>query len=301
MPLVSVIIPFYRMERFLPEALASVAAQTWQEWEIIVADDASPTPAAPILDAFSATHGTTRLRLIRHPSNRGVGAARNSALAAARGDWFALLDPDDAWHPGFLSRTLGASAGPGPDLVAAVAECLDDRTRAVTGLIGPDQARIDRFPTSLFQANFLQPCATLVSRPAWERIGPFTEEPELQHHEDWDYWLRAVTAGCRFHFITEPLAIYRRHAAAASHDTLRMHRLAVRCLRRHRHLRPVPASKRRDIRIDYAREAFRIALEAGQWPAASDACSLLEIAPWRPRLWLRVIRLLTIYATRRRR
>src|SRR4051812_35558191 len=89
----SVLIPCYNAQQYLPEALASVCAQTRPVREIIVIDDGSLEP----VKAPTGWHGPP-LKIIRTP-NRGLPAARNLGLRHASGDFIGLLDADDAWHP----------------------------------------------------------------------------------------------------------------------------------------------------------------------------------------------------------
>jgi glycosyltransferase involved in cell wall biosynthesis len=100
-PAVSVVIPFYRA-RYLREALQSVQAQTFTDYEIIVVDDGSPDQAEVercLLD------GGARIRYLRQ-ENQGPAAARNTALRAARGRFVAFLDSDDTWEPTYLQEQV---------------------------------------------------------------------------------------------------------------------------------------------------------------------------------------------------
>lgn len=94
-PLVSVVLPTHNRSALLPRAIRSVLRQTYADFELIVVDDASSEDPTPIVDAF----GDDRIRLIRHPANRGNAAARNTAIRSARGRFLAFLDDDDEWSP----------------------------------------------------------------------------------------------------------------------------------------------------------------------------------------------------------
>ncbi len=113
-PLVSIIIPTHiSRPPFLAEALASVIAQDWTNWEVIVVDDGSPDPGA--LAELVNVDG--RIRVVRQDRG-GVARARNRGLAHARGDLVAFLDYDDVWYPRHLSTAVEALAA-GPGVVAA--------------------------------------------------------------------------------------------------------------------------------------------------------------------------------------
>jgi succinoglycan biosynthesis protein ExoO len=113
---VSVVIPAYNVAGFIGRAIASVQAQAVGDWEIIVVDDASADGTADIVRAMAAVD--PRIRLLRQDRNRGPSAARNRAIAAAAGDWIAVLDADDAWRPERLARLLATAAETGADFIA---------------------------------------------------------------------------------------------------------------------------------------------------------------------------------------
>src|SRR5208283_5320153 len=105
-PLVTVAIPCYNAEATVRFALESVISQTFQDFEIIVVDDASKDATREVIAGF----GDPRLRLIAHASNRGPAAARNTAFDAARGEWICTLDADDALAPDYLESLLRHAA-----------------------------------------------------------------------------------------------------------------------------------------------------------------------------------------------
>jgi glycosyltransferase involved in cell wall biosynthesis len=99
-PTFSVVIPTYGRPRFLAEALSSVLAQTYEDFECVVVDDASEEPATLPDDP--------RLRLVRRDKNGGPPAARNTGIDAARGKYVAFLDDDDLWEPHRLEEAREA-------------------------------------------------------------------------------------------------------------------------------------------------------------------------------------------------
>lgn len=90
---ISVIIPVHNRQNWIAETIQSVIEQTHPAYEIIVVDDGSDDKLEEAIQAF-----TGKIKLIRHPQNRGVSAARNTGAKAATGDWLAFLDSDDHWH-----------------------------------------------------------------------------------------------------------------------------------------------------------------------------------------------------------
>jgi len=106
-PLVSVLIIFYNPGRFFTEALESVVAQTFTDWELILADDGSTDGSYALAQEF-ARRFPDRVRVIQHPGgvNKGMSATRNLGLAAAQGTYLALLDADDIWTPNKLTEQV---------------------------------------------------------------------------------------------------------------------------------------------------------------------------------------------------
>src|ERR1700739_309533 len=118
-PRVSVIIPAYNASRYIPEALDSVFAQSFQDLEVIVVNDGSPD--TPQLQEALRRYAD-RLVCIEQP-NRGVSAARNLAIQNARGDLLAFLDADDVWLPQYLEVQVNF-LNEHPGAVAAISDVL---------------------------------------------------------------------------------------------------------------------------------------------------------------------------------
>ncbi len=114
MPKISVIIPVYKVERYLDACVASVAGQTYPDLEIILVDDGSPDNCPALCDAWAAKD--TRIRVIHRP-NGGLSAARNSGLDIATGDFITFVDSDDKLEPQTLERALTAQQNTDADLV----------------------------------------------------------------------------------------------------------------------------------------------------------------------------------------
>ena len=102
-PTVSAVMPSYNRLNFLRAAVASVLAQTFTDWELIIADDGSDDETRQYLEGLRTTP-RIKLLLLKHCGN--PGAVRNAAVRAARGEWLAFLDSDDLWHPDKLATQL---------------------------------------------------------------------------------------------------------------------------------------------------------------------------------------------------
>jgi glycosyltransferase involved in cell wall biosynthesis len=191
-PRVSVVIPVYNTGRDIADALDSVFRQTFSSFEVIVVDDASSDS-----NALEAALGPflSRVIYIRHAVNRGAGAARNTALRIARGDYVAFLDADDLWRPEFLSRQVW--------FLDAHHECAlvysDARISGESPLAGkrfmetaPSLGDVTLF--SLIRQTCNIPLSTVVMRrePLFA-VGLFDEA--IRRGQDYDLWLRLAAAG----------------------------------------------------------------------------------------------------------
>ena len=113
---VSVVIPAFNAEATIERAVASACRQTERKLEIIVVDDASSDQTLAVI--AEAAKADARIRLLRQPANAGPAAARNRGIAAAKGDWIALLDADDSYFPERLAKLLDLADRVSADMVA---------------------------------------------------------------------------------------------------------------------------------------------------------------------------------------
>jgi len=188
-PLVSVVIPAFDAERHLAETLDSALAQKWPRCEVIVVDDGSTDGTAGVVRSRGG-----RVRLLQQ-ANAGGGAARNRGLREARGDFVALLDHDDLWHPETLEQQVAtALRHPESGLVACDGVEIGEAGVLSPRLLGPAAARrVDAAPTGeisdwlwaeLVERNFVSCFSqTLIPRAVLERIGPI----EIGRAEAYDY------------------------------------------------------------------------------------------------------------------
>lgn len=128
--MISVIMATYNRAATLPRAVDSVRRQTYEEWELIVVDDGSTDGTSGFLDELV----DPRIRIFRHPSNRGVTAAKNAGLDQIRGDWFTLLDSDDEMVPDALEAMVNCAERTGA--TAITCNCVDSTTGQFSG-VGP--------------------------------------------------------------------------------------------------------------------------------------------------------------------
>lgn len=216
-PRVSVLVPAFNGEKFVGEALASLAAQTFGDFEAIVVDDGSTDKTAAIVD--DAASRDRRFRLIRQ-QNGGTQDARNAALAAARGSWVALLDQDDVWLPAKLEAQLALAAkDPAVNLLFTNYRVWDGARTIETRYARPDKVPRGDVAARLAWSCLFQASTVMVPLSAVTAAGGF--DRRLRNAGDWDLWLRIAERGMRAAGTFEPLVLYRVWGGNESRDHVR--------------------------------------------------------------------------------
>lgn len=219
-PLISVVIPCYNHGGYLPEAVDSVLQQTWQDLEIIVVDDGSTeNDTVAILGSFNRP----KTRLIHHPENRGLPAARNTGIGQARGKYICCLDADDKLHPTYLEKVLLAmEANQGIDFVYSWTQVFGEEDRVWYA------PQFD--PAVLINYNQLNPPGVF-RREAWENVSGFREEMR-EGFEDWEFWIRLARKGYRGYRIPEKLIFVRRVGRSFIHRAMERQQELVEDIKR---------------------------------------------------------------------
>lgn len=204
-------IPSHHGERFLPEALSSVAAQTCRDWELILVEDGSKDGAEAMVRAFAAQRDQP-VTYLRNTRNLGLTATRNRAARAACGEFIAMLDADDRWSPEHLETALSVASRAGADLVFSAAAKHDERSGELVGYMRGSPEELADLPAALFQRCFLVPSGVLVRRQALFDVGLL--DPAIRYCSDLDLWLRMLRAGKRFEYTGKVSCDYRQHSGA---------------------------------------------------------------------------------------
>lgn len=170
-PAVSVLLPAHNREHWVGDAIRSVINQSFDDWEVVIVDDGSTDRTAETVQAFD----DPRVRLVRHEANKGIPAARNSALEAARGRFIAWLDSDDVARPNRLAEQLAfLEMHPEFALVGSCAGKIDAAGRRKRGLRIPPFAYDDIRAWQLFQQPFQQ--SSLMGRAPILKRYPYRAE-----------------------------------------------------------------------------------------------------------------------------
>lgn len=231
--MISVVIPTYNSAAYIAQALDSVFAQSFRDYEVIVVDDGSGDETRDVLQRYG-----DRLRYV-FQKNQGLAVARNTGLGLATRDYVTYLDADDVWHQDNLQVKADVLRAH-PDLGGVFSEFMIfdesgvrhargtrqlfpffDRTgreigdvfsnRDTVALPGGGAAPVyfGKVFDSLFWGNFILPTSMVFSRARARQVGEF--RPELRTQQDYEYWLR-FTQQHSLAFVDEVLVKYRRHA-----------------------------------------------------------------------------------------
>jgi glycosyltransferase involved in cell wall biosynthesis len=200
-PRISVVMPVYNGTQTIGRALRSVFAQTFRDYEIIVIDDGSTDRLEDAIGIFDERP----IRLLRHEVNKGAGAARNTGIRAARGEFIALLDCDDEWLPPFLARQYDALERSPPEVAGSLVDYYlmrDHLGRREVRNLNPGP---DWFARIAAGCNVNAGSGLVVRRRVYDLVGYYDEG--MARFEDWD-WLLRCTAVFRLVNVPEPLSIY---------------------------------------------------------------------------------------------
>lgn len=214
-PAVSVVIPAYNVAPFIGEALDSVMAQTFTDFETIVINDGSPDTQEleRVLEPYME-----RIIYLKQ-ENGGAGAARNAGLRVARGEFVAFLDADDAWLPNFLSEQVTfIKSGEGYDFVYADAVLFGDSPKA-KGTIMQREPSVGplTFESLLGERCIVNTSSVVARRQPILDVGLFDET--LRNSQDFDLWARlAKRDGARMSYQKKVLVRHRVRAGSLASD-----------------------------------------------------------------------------------
>lgn len=220
---VAILLSTYNGERFLPEQLASLTAQTHADWSLHWRDDGSFDRSVAMVRDFAATIGPPRARAQpsierarEHPSQGRLGATGSFLflLRAARSDdaaFYAFADQDDVWLTDKLARAVAALAPipAGTPALYCARQILVDETLTRIGL-SPAVAHKPGFPSALIQ-NIAAGCTIVLNRAAAEIV--LSGMPPASAYHDWWCYLVVAAAGGEVVHDPEPAILYRQHAS----------------------------------------------------------------------------------------
>lgn len=209
-PKVSVIMPVFNCERYLAQAIESVLNQTYKDFELIVVDDGSTDNSPAIIREYAQKD--MRIRCAFHEENQGVSAARNTALDMAKGEWIAVIDSDDVWHPQRLEKLLSI-VEEGFFVADDVLRCFDRKGELIPWKrILPDHGIREGRILELNLLLYLQkggPLLKPVFPHVWVNLHQLRYTEGCQFAEDFEFLCHLFRIGLKLRILNEPLYFLR--------------------------------------------------------------------------------------------
>lgn len=205
--MISVIIPCRNQGRYLRTAVESVLVQSYGEHEIIIFDDASTDDTAEVIKQLVKENPGREFSIRGNDRNMGLSLARNEMIGIAKGDLIMPLDADDFLHPDCLQEMmLVLKSRKDVDVVSASRINFGARCELIhANPVYPDLLPLEN------QLGY----ASMFRKSVWEKVGGYQANLPHQGMEDWEFWLSALEAGCKFSPIRKVLWHYRVHPGMA--------------------------------------------------------------------------------------
>ena len=185
MPELSIIVPVYRVEKYLPKCIDSILAQTFSDFELIMIDDGSPDKCGEICDEYAAKD--SRIKVI-HQENQGVSAARNAGLDIASGTYLGFVDSDDWIKPEMYEIMISTAKEKNVDVVVCGINYFNtDDTLLRSDLINEGSYNKDELLTALFGKPNPLGCGCVNKIFLREKVGNIRYNKNLAYAEDWAY------------------------------------------------------------------------------------------------------------------
>lgn len=206
--LVSIIMPAYNCVDYIAESIRSVQNQTYQNWELIVADDNSTDGTVNTVRSMAADDN--RIHLLETDINLGPAAARNRAINAAQGNYIAFLDSDDIWFSDKLIRQISFMEQTGYDFTYTAYEKINERSEHM-GIVVSAPKSVN-YSSMLYRGD---PIGNLTVVYDATKLGKFYV-PDIKKRNDFALWLKMMHDCKRAYGLNEVLASYRVRAGAIS-------------------------------------------------------------------------------------
>ncbi len=218
-PLFTVVIPTYNQADYLKEAIDSVLAQSFAEFEIIVVNNHSTDNTRGVIEEFH----DPRIKAIDFSNEGVIGAGRNVGIRAAKGDYVCFLDSDDTWYPEKLAEVAQViQEDPEIGLICHNQDMVRDGVVEQQTNYGPPSDYTGKiYDYVLGASNGPSTSATTVSRSVLEDVSGFSEDRAFITVEDYELWLRLAKV-CRFHFIDSVLGTHMFHGESSSNNAERL-------------------------------------------------------------------------------
>jgi glycosyltransferase involved in cell wall biosynthesis len=259
-PQVSVIIPAYNAAGFIEDAVSSVLAQTFSDYELIVVNDGSPDSEelARVLSPYS-----DRIIYLEQ-QNRGPSGARNAAIEIAKSKYLALLDSDDTWLPNYLTEQMKfLNQFPETDMVYADALLVGEGPLVGKSFMqsSPSIGPVTFESLLRYESSVITSCS-VINREKVIAAGLFDER--FVRCEDFDLWIRLAHQGARIRYQTQVLARHRISDASLAADQIRMVESQIEVLKKAQQTLPLTPEQLKLVDGQLANCAAQIDLAQGK-------------------------------------
>lgn len=221
--MISIIMPAYNSARYISASIASVQAQTWKNWELIIIDDCSTDKTSEIVTSFVVSD--PRVRQIKNNENSGVAQSRNIGIANASGDWIAFLDSDDCWTPDKLSQQMNFARKHMAEFTFTGSAFMDENSYPLSHYLSvPNKVSYKE----LLKQNIIS-CSSVLIKQKLLLAYPMSSD---DMHEDFAVWLQILKDKEIYAYgLDQPLLIYRLSSSSKSGNKLKAARMTFRVYR----------------------------------------------------------------------
>lgn len=218
--LISIITPSFNSDKFIAETIQSVQNQTYQNWEMIIADDCSTDTTVSIIKQF--VKNDNRIRFFQLGKNSGAGIARELALSKAKGDYISFLDADDLWKPLKLEKQLQFLKDNKIHFTFSFYDCIDEEGNSLNKRVEAPKILSYR---QLFFCNYVGNLTGIYEVNYFGKIAISS----TRKRQDWIVWLTILKKIKKAKPVPESLAFYRirDNSLSASKVDLLKHNFAV--------------------------------------------------------------------------
>lgn len=208
--LVSIVIPAHNAGKFIDDTIHSVLGQTYENWELIIVDDASSDNTLEVIKQF----GCDKIRVIAMKKNGGAAKARNRGMQAARGGFLCFLDADDLWQPGKLAAQLEFMKKTGAEFIFSSYVFADSK--------GRPNGKVVRVPESITYRQALKNTTIWTSTVMFDMSKLSKKDVEMPEvkSEDTATWWKVLKKVGRAYGMKEVTAIYRRSGKTLSSNKM---------------------------------------------------------------------------------
>jgi glycosyltransferase involved in cell wall biosynthesis len=270
--LVSVVIPFYKGEKYLEKTIDSILQQSYKNFELLIINDGSPGTLNNFFD--KVTQKDKRI-IVLHKDNGGVACARQFGIENSTGDFIAFCDQDDLWLPEKLSKQMLLFNNSNVGLVycGAIEDHISEGRQVELPFFDTYRGNIY---TALINKNEIVSCTAVARKSLLLEVEAFDKDIDLMGVDDWLAWLK-MSLVCEVDFVEEYLAIHVFHENNYSSNEAKMYKAELVCLGK---IRPFVERYSKSEEIDYQQVEKNIHLryaEAfiynGQFSLGSNALS----------------------------